>query len=155
MPELVRTLSERDAITDLSSFIENEGGQGWVDDNFNPAIINLTTIDGKVWAMPFNASTPVLFYNKELIEAAGGDTANLPTDWDGWIDLAGRITAAEGDAIGMTYDVHAWPDDWLWRALISQQGAPFMSEDGQTVAWDGESGLNALNLARRLSLIHI
>lgn len=149
LPELVRTLAARDAIVDLTPYIEKEGGQAWIDDNFNPAIINLTTIDGKVWAMPFNASTPIIFYNKELIESVGGDAANLPTDWDGWIELAGKISAADGNAVGMTYDVHAWPDDWLWRALISQQGAPFMNEDGQTVAWSGETGTAALELARR------
>ncbi len=49
----------------------------------------------------------------------------------------------------MAYTVDVWPDDWLWRALISQQGAPFMNEDGMTVAWDGETGTNALELARR------
>ncbi|RJL05726.1 ABC transporter substrate-binding protein [Paracoccus siganidrum] len=149
LPELVRTLSARDQIIDLASFIEAEGGQTWIDENFNPAIINLTTIDGKIWAMPFNASTPIIFFNKELIEEAGGDAENLPADWDGWIELAGKISAADSNAVGMTYDVHAWPDDWLWRALISQQGAPFMNEDGVTVAWDNDIGTNALELARR------
>lgn len=149
LPELVRTLSARGQIADLAPFIEKEGGQAFIDENFNPAIIDLTTIDGKIWAMPFNASTPVIFYNKELIEKAGGDIDNLPQDWDGWIELAGKITQPGGGVTGMAYSVDAWPDDWLWRALISQQGVPFMNEDGQTVAWDGETGRKALELARR------
>ncbi|GAA6201047.1 hypothetical protein NBRC116599_22720 [Aquicoccus sp. SU-CL01552] len=45
--------------------------------------------------------------------------------------------------------VNSWPDDWLWRALISQQGKPFMAEDGQSVAWDNAVGKPALDLARR------
>ncbi|MDP0926228.1 ABC transporter substrate-binding protein [Paracoccus onubensis] len=149
LPELARTLSARDQIIDLTPFIEAEGGQAFINENFNPAIINLTTIDGKIWAMPFNASTPVIFYNKELVEKAGGDAGNLPTDWNGWIELGRKIEELGGGVTGMAYTVDVWPDDWLWRALISQQGAPFMNEDGMTVAWDGETGTNALELARR------
>ncbi|SIQ82953.1 carbohydrate ABC transporter substrate-binding protein, CUT1 family [Paracoccus thiocyanatus] len=149
LPELVRTLSARDQIAELGPFIEAEGGQDWIADNFNPAISNLTVIDGEMWAMPFNASTPVIFYNKELIEKAGGDTGKLPTDWDGWIQLGNRIAGLGDGVMGMSYSVDAWPDDWLWRALISQQGVPFMNEDGVTVAWDGQTGTAALELARR------
>src|SRR5690606_23707311 len=97
----------------------------------------------------FNASTPVIFYNKELVEKAGGDAGNLPTDWNGWIELGRKIEELGGGVTGMAYTVDVWPDDWLWRALISQQGAPFMNENGMTVAWDGETGINALELARR------
>lgn len=149
LPELVRTLKAKGEIIDITPYIEAEGGKAFIDENFNTAIANLTTIDGQIWGMPFNASTPVVFYNKELIEKAGGDVNNLPKDWNGWIELAQKINALGGGVTGMAYSVDAWPDDWLWRALISEQGAPFMNEDGQTVAWDGESGTKALELARR------
>lgn len=149
LPELVRTLKAKGEIVDITPYIEAEGGKAFIDENFNTAIANLTTIDGQIWGMPFNASTPVVFYNKELIEKAGGDVNNLPKDWNGWIELAQKINALGGGVTGMAYSVDAWPDDWLWRALISEQGAPFMNEDGQTVAWDGESGTKALELARR------
>ncbi len=149
LPALVRTLEPKGQIVDLQSFIDKEGGKGWLDDNFNPAMINLTTVDGKIWGMPFNASTPIIFYNKELIEKAGGDTAHLPTDWDGWLALGAKVAALGGGVTGASYTIDVWPDDWLWRALISQQGQPFMNEDGKTVAWNGDSGRAALELARR------
>lgn len=149
LPELVRTLAPKGEITDLTPFIEKEGGQAWLDENFNPAMINLTRVDGKIWGMPFNASTPIIFYNKDLVEKAGGDVNALPTTWDGWLALAQKIGALGGGVTGMSYDVDAWPDDWLWRALISEQGVPFMNPDGKTVAWGGDSGKAALTLARR------
>lgn len=149
LPELVRVLAPKGQIVDLGPFIEKEGGEEWIRINFNPAIINLTTVKGKIWAMPFNASTPVIFFNEDLVKRAGGDSANMPTDWDGWIALAGKIHALDEKIVGMTYDVATWSDDWLWRALISQQGEPFMNSDGITVAWDGESGKKALELTVR------
>ena len=149
LPELVRILGPKGQIADLRPFIEKEGGDAWIKKNFNPAIINLTTIDGAIWAMPFNASTPIIFFNEDLVKRAGGDPANMPTDWDGWIALAGKITALGDNITGMAYDINSWPDDWLWRAFISQQGEPFMNPDGKTVAWGGESGKKALALAVR------
>lgn len=149
LPELVRILQNRDQAVDLAPFIEQEGGQAWLEDNFHPSMIGLTTVDGTVYGLPFNASTPIIFYNTELVEAAGGDPDNLPDTWDGWIELAGKIDALGEDITGMSYAVDAWPDDWLWRALISEQGEPFMNDDGVTVAWDGESGRNALELTLR------
>ena len=149
LPELVHKLSRQGKIVDLTKFIDEAGGQSWIDENFEPSIINLTTVDGKVYGLPFNASTPIIFYNADLIEKAGGDLNHLPTDWDGWIALGHKIDALGDNITGISYAVDAWPDDWLWRALISQQGKPFMNADGKTVAWDNEVGRNALELARR------
>lgn len=149
LPELVRQLKARNLDVPLAPFIEAEGGTTWIEQNYAPSMINLTTVDGQIYGLPFNASTPIIFYNKELIEQAGGDTEHLPDTWDGWIALGAKIDALGDNITGASYMIDAWPDDWLWRALISQQGAPFMSEDGKTVAWDNEVGKSALELARR------
>ncbi|MDX2483161.1 MAG: ABC transporter substrate-binding protein [Pseudodonghicola sp.] len=149
LPELIRQLQARGLDVPLAPFIDAEGGDGWISANYAPSMINLTTVEGQIYALPFNASTPIIFFNKDLIEQAGGDASNLPDTWDGWIELAGKIDALGDTISGMSYSVDAWPDDWLWRALISQQGKPFMAEDGQSVAWDNEVGKSALELARR------
>ena len=40
-----------------------------------------STTDGKLLSMPFNSSTPVLYYNKELFKKAGLDPNKPPTTW--------------------------------------------------------------------------
>ena len=40
------------------------------------------TVDGKQYAMPFNVSTPMLYYNKDVFEAAGLDPETPPTTYD-------------------------------------------------------------------------
>ena len=99
--------------------------------------------------MPFNASTPIVHYNADLIREAGGDPANLPTTWDDMIALAGKINALGEDIYGLSYDVHDFWDDWLFQALVKQQGGTMMNEDETAVAWNNEIGLNAMNLAVR------
>ena len=43
-----------------------------------------SSTDGKLIAMPFNASTTVLYYNKDAVKKAGGDPDHFPTTWLKW-----------------------------------------------------------------------
>lgn len=47
-----------------------------------PNITRYYTIDGKLNAMPFNTSNPILYYNKDAFKAAGLDPANPPKTYD-------------------------------------------------------------------------
>ena len=40
------------------------------------------TVDKVLWPMPFNMSSPVLFYNKKAFRAAGLDPEKPPTTLD-------------------------------------------------------------------------
>jgi multiple sugar transport system substrate-binding protein len=148
LPEVVDNLSKRNQVVALDSFMQAEG-EDWVSKNYEPAMLKLGQVRGKQYGLAFNASTPVIFFNADLVKQAGGDPDNFPTDWNKLIELGAKIKQLGKGVDGMAYDVHAWPDDWLWRALITQQGAEVMNPDGKTVAFGGKSGLDALNLARR------
>lgn len=148
LPEVVHQLERRNQVITLDGYIAKEG-QAWVDANYEPAVLGLGKVGGKIYGIGFNASTPVIFYNADLVKQAGGDPEKLPDNWADLIALGGKISAL-GGVDGIAYDVHAWPDDWLWRALIMQQGEEIMKEDGKTVAFDNGSGLKALKLARSL-----
>src|SRR5439155_2015105 len=40
-----------------------------------------TDVDGNMLSFPFNASTPILYYNKDLFRAAGLDPDAVPKTW--------------------------------------------------------------------------
>ena len=50
--------------------------------DFLPRIISYFTVEGTQYAMPFNNSGPVLFYNKKAFTAAGLDPEKPPTTFD-------------------------------------------------------------------------
>ena len=50
--------------------------------DFLPRIISYFTVEGTQYAMPFNNSGPVLFYNKKAFTAAGLDPEKPPTTLD-------------------------------------------------------------------------
>lgn len=148
LPEAVVALKKRNQIVSLDELLAKEP-KDFVAANYDERILALGKVDGAQWGMPFNASTPVVFFNGDLVKKAGGDPNAFPTDWDAMIALGAKIKALGDGVDGMAYDIHVWPDDWLWRALILQQGAKVMNPDGKTVAFGGDTGLSALKLARR------
>ena len=62
--------------------------------------------DGRLASMPFNSSTPVMWYNKDAFEKAGLDPAKPPTTWTEVIAACRTLKAKKATAIPMTT---AWP----------------------------------------------
>ncbi len=50
--------------------------------DFLPRVISYYTVQGTQYAMPFNTSGPVLYYNKKAFSAAGLDPEQPPTTLD-------------------------------------------------------------------------
>ena len=86
--ELVHTLAPRNQITDLSPFIQAEGGQAFLDKNYSPKMAALGQIDGKQYGLPVNASSPIIYINSDLVTKAGGDPDKMPTTFPELIALA-------------------------------------------------------------------
>ncbi|NVN88512.1 MAG: sn-glycerol-3-phosphate ABC transporter substrate-binding protein UgpB [Rhodopseudomonas sp.] len=74
-----------------------------------PAITGYyTDIAGNMLSFPFNASTPILYYNKTLFRSAGLDPEAPPKTWPE-IGVAAKRLQAAGAACGFTT---AWPS-WV------------------------------------------
>lgn len=149
--ELVEALAPRDQIVDLAPFIEAEGGQAFLDENFAPSMLALGEVDGKQYGLPVNASSPIMYVNADLVRAAGGDPENMPTTFPELIELAKTIHEADPRVAGMSYDIAGWPDDWLWQAMVFQQGGQLIDPETNQVAFDNEIGLNGLTLIRQMA----
>jgi multiple sugar transport system substrate-binding protein len=147
LTELVRTLAKRNQIIDLEPMLMAES-KDFRDANYSDRILALGKVDGKLYGLAFNASTPIMYFNEDLVKKAGGDPAKMPDNWEGLIALATKIKASTPDAAGLAYNVHDWPDVWLYHAMITQAGAKVV--DGENVPLGGpDAGLKALKNFRR------
>ncbi|MDF2095958.1 ABC transporter substrate-binding protein [Aquibaculum arenosum] len=149
LSELTGRLAERGQIIELGPLLEEEGEE-FINANFDPKLLALGRVDDVQYGIPFNASSPIIYFNADLVRQAGGDPENMPSKWDDLVELAADINELGSDISGIAYDIHAWPDDWLWQALIYQQGGALISEDEASVGFNNELGLNALSISRRL-----
>jgi sn-glycerol 3-phosphate transport system substrate-binding protein len=84
-----------------------------------------TTPDGKLLSMPFNSSTPVLYWNKELMQKAGLDPNTPPKTWPELGEMARKAVAA-GAKCGFTPQWQTW-------TMIENYGAwhnlPYATKD--------------------------
>ena len=72
-----------------------ESGQPWSSDAYLSTVTGYyTTSDGKMLSMPFNSSTPVLYYNVTAFEKAGLDPDKPPKTWSEVAEYAKKLTAA-------------------------------------------------------------
>lgn len=148
LTELVRTLVKRNQIIDLDPLLSKEDA-AWRKANYSDSIIGLGKVDGKLYGLAFNASLPIIYFNEQLVRAAGGDPDKMPDTWDAMIALAAKIKATGSDVAGIAYNIHDWPDDWLFRSMILQAGGSMLDASETSAGFNNEIGLRALKYLRR------
>lgn len=147
--ELVTTLERRSQLLPLDDLLASEG-ESWIAQNYAPNVLALGQVDGKQWGMPFNASTPIVYYNVDLITAASGDPENPPQTWEDMITLGKKISSLGEDIDSLGFSVSEWGDDWLWQALVYDFGGTMMNAEKTEVTFGDAAGLAAVELLARL-----
>ncbi len=142
----VRILVDREIAAPLDDFIAAE--KDFEKEGFHQAMFDIGTQNGTVYALPFAISLPITYWNLDLVQQAGGDPDNLPTSWDGVIDLVKKIDALGPDINSMTY-VWDITGNWLWQAPVFAQGGSMLTEDESRVAFDGPAGQFAIDTLAR------
>ena len=148
MPEMTRTLIKRKQIQDLGPLLAAEPA-AWRQANYADKVIELGKVDGTQYGLAVNMSLPIMYVNTDLVKKAGGDPAKMPDTWEGVIALAAKIHAATPSAAGMAYNVHDWPDTWLFQAIIDQAGGSMLDPTGTKVAFNNETGRKVMTNLRR------
>ena len=82
----------------LNPLIEKDGStaQAFMD-QFWPALRPNAVEAGQVMGVPFQNSTPVLYYNVDAFKEAGLDPDKPPATWDEWVDAAKKLTKRDGN----------------------------------------------------------
>ena len=142
----LRLFAERQIAQDLTPWLAREGDPAR--HGYTPEILALGRFGGIQAGLAYAASTPICFFNADLVRRAGGNPDAMPTSWDGMIELSKRIEALGGGIEGMYY---AWPgDDWMFSALLFGHGGRMLTEDERDVGFAGPEGLAAVRLLDRM-----
>lgn len=84
----------------------NDAGEPFDKSVYLPAVISYyQTSDGQLLSMPFNSSTPVLWYNKDALDKAG--VAKVPETWPEMKDASEKLVAA-GYKCGFSFGWQSW-----------------------------------------------
>lgn len=96
------------AIVPVHQLME-EYGDGFDPSIFLPQVVGYyTDTNGNMLSMPFNSSTPILYYNKTVFEAAGLDPEQPPRTWQELEQMSRQIMESGAAPCGFTSQWVSW-----------------------------------------------
>lgn len=116
------------ALAPLEPFYANDAAFNF--DDLVPATLLNQRWEGKLYAMPINRSTPLLYYNKKLFSEAGLDPAQPPRTWTQFRDMARKLTKGES-----TYGFLPAADWWFFESMVWSNGGELLSKDLKSVTF--------------------
>ncbi len=120
---------------------------------FWPAVHANATVDGELYGVPFQNSTPLLYYNVAHFKEAGLDPAKPPRTWAEFVDDAKKLT--KGDRYGFVMPASYDYLGWLMEALSMSNGGRYYNEDyGGEVYYDTPTMLGAARFVEDLIFKH-
>lgn len=125
-PHWMINAMQDELLVDLKPYIENEtiGSE-----NYNDILEGFRTsseIDGKIYGMPFNKSTEVIWYNKTLFDELG---LEVPKTFEEFAQVAKTITEKKG-IVGAGFDAL----NNFYTTYLKNKGVDFNSETDVTSA---------------------
>lgn len=117
--------ASKDVLLDVTSLAEAETGLA---DRLFPLAYQAFSRDGKQYGLPQSFSNVVLFYNKDLFDAAGVEYPTADWTWQEELAAAQKLTDAANGVWGEYSPVQFWE----FYKTAAQSGCSVLSEDGTT-----------------------
>ena len=115
------------------------------EDVFFTNLYDAYTYNGEIYATPVGADTSVLFYNKDLLDAAGIPYPTADTTWDEFAEMCKKLTVRDADGIPTTVGLDSLTGQWQ-NILYAFGGSPVDDMDNPTkVTFDTPEALKMLN----------
>lgn len=113
--------------------------QNFIDDekfdtsSLEPNLLSYYTVNNKLYSMPFNSSTPILYYNKDEFKAAGLDPDNPPKTFDEVLADAKKLTKKDSSGNVSQYGFSMAIYGWLFEQYLVKQGKDYVNNgNGRT-----------------------
>jgi len=137
----------RGALTPLDEYIESSG----LDiSQYADYTVKEITFDGKIWALPWDTDTRILYWNKDLFKEAGLDPETPPDTWDELKEYTRKLTKTndKGEFTQIGY-IPTFGNTSMYLYGF-QNGAKFLSEDGKTALLNAPEVVEALEFVVEL-----
>ena len=109
-------------------------------DVFYPRSLEAFNYNGRQLGLPATFSTVVLFYNKDMFDAAGLDYPTNDWTWDDTVAAAAQMTDADNSVWGL----HSGIQFWEFYKKAEQNGCNFFNEDMTEVTIDSPACVETL-----------
>lgn len=137
------SLMDAGAIVAASDLAKDDEGKKWID-SFYPAF--LRHINGKVWGVPFQRSTVVLYWNKQAFEKAGLDADTPPANWQQVVDFGKKLVVKDGQNVSQWgIEIPTTPNGyWVFQGFAATNGAHLDNGKGTAVYFNTPGNIETL-----------
>lgn len=97
---------------------------------------------GALASLPFNRSTYIMYYNKDMFKEVGLDPSSATT----WAELKDAATKLSIDGKRWGFSIPA--DGMFLESLVFQCGGTSLNEDGTDIGFNNEAGIEAIDFLK-------
>ncbi|NML44722.1 ABC transporter substrate-binding protein [Ramlibacter sp. G-1-2-2] len=140
------TLIDEDAIVPIDNFVRTADDKAWLD-SFYPAFMMNSRSGGKTWGVPFQRSTIVMYYNKELFKEAGLDPNRPPENLAELKAAAAKLTKKDASGKVLQYGVQIPSTGfgyWMLQTMTTANDAILANDAGTQVKLDDPKVVESL-----------
>ncbi len=141
---------------DYDSFATDEVGQTWLN-GFYDGFMQNSQLDGKTYGIPWQRSTIIMYYNKDMFREAGLNPDAPPANWAELKEAAQKLTVKDAAGNTTRYGVQVPSDKagyayWMLQTFtLTQDGFNIMSDDGTQVFFNDPRTVKGLEFWKSLS----
>jgi sn-glycerol 3-phosphate transport system substrate-binding protein len=146
----VHELMDLGTIIPFDEVATTEEDKKWLKSFYGPLMQN-GMVDGKTYGVPFQRSTIVMYYNKDLFRKAGLDPEKAPQNWDELVSMGKKLT--KDGQWGAMIPSTGYPY-WMFGALTKQNGEVLMNQAGNETYFDKDAVVEALDYWKSLGSEH-
>lgn len=122
-----------------------------VKDAFIPSVLDVATIDGKVYGIPMQGVQPVsFFYNKDVFAKAG--ITQFPKTWSDFLDVVDKLKASGVQPIALAGS-QGWTELMYLEYFLDRLGGPQKFQDilaGKQGAWSDPAVVRSMQMVQDL-----
>jgi len=135
-------LKDADSIIPLDDYIK-ASDPAYITDFYDAFMLNAKD-GGKIYGIPFQRSTPVLYYNKDLFKEVGLNPDQAPKNWAEMVDAAKKLTKADGSRWGLEIPSDGFPY-WVFQGMAIGNGKNFVDDSGTKTFFNDPAVVQALD----------
>lgn len=154
-PDIVQTvdtsvpqLAAAHALADLTPLVRGPDGVDMR--NFIPALLPNGFYRQRMYAVPFNRSTPVLYYNKAMFRAHGIPEPRGPLPWSQVEEIARTLTVRQGGRTSV-YGFETPINYWFWESLLWSAGGSVFDPNETRATFDSPVGVETAEWWKRMT----
>ena len=144
---LIHEFVAEDQVEAIENFL-GETTQAEFLNDFWPGVHANASVNGKLYAIPLQNSTPLLFINADHFREVGLDPNNPPSNWDELVDVGKKLIKKDGDKTiryGLMMPQQAHYGTWIMQAFVMANGGQwFNSEYPGEVYYDSSAARGTL-----------